>query len=49
VFATFSKKITLKWQQLSGLWEITVIPENTTALAFWRKSVSDFTNGQYSM
>lgn len=38
----------LAWQQLPGLWEISVIPENTPALAFWRKSISEYTNGQYN-
>lgn len=38
----------LAWQQFPGLWEVTVIPENTPALAFWRKTINDFTNGHYS-
>lgn len=37
----------LAWQQFPGHWEVTVIPENTPAWAFWRKSVGDFTNGKY--
>lgn len=38
----------LVWQQFPGSWEVTVIPENTPALAFWRKTVNDFTSGEYS-
>lgn len=38
----------LAWEQFPGFWEVTVIPENTPALAFWRKIVSDFTKGEYS-
>ncbi len=35
------------WSMYQGLWEVSVIPENTSALAFWRKAISKFTDGQY--
>ena len=35
------------WKMFPGNWEISVIPENTTALKFWRKSIKDFTNNQF--
>lgn len=31
-----------------GLWEVSVIPENTPALFFWQKTIARFTDGQYS-
>jgi predicted acetyltransferase len=31
-----------------GVWEISIIPENTEALAFWRKTISSFTGGKYT-
>lgn len=34
--------------RLPGLWEIWVIPENSRALAFWRKVVGELTDGQYT-
>ena len=36
------------WRQFPGHWEVTVIPENTPALAFWRRSISNFTDKQYT-
>lgn len=35
------------WEQFNGKWEVSVIPENEKALAFWRKAISDFTNAHY--
>ena len=35
------------FEKLPGAWEISVIPENVTALTFWRKVVSRFTEGRY--
>ncbi len=36
------------WTIYPGIWELSVIPENTAALAFWRKTVLIFTSGLYS-
>ncbi|CEK11363.1 GNAT family N-acetyltransferase [Legionella hackeliae] len=36
------------WKTYPGVWEISVIPENTSALAFWRRVVSTFTAGHYT-
>lgn len=36
------------WEIHSGEWEVSVIPENKAALAFWRKTVSTFTAGKYT-
>jgi predicted acetyltransferase len=30
-----------------GMWEVTVIPENRTALSFWRKTIANYTQEQY--
>ena len=30
-----------------ALWELRVIPENQSALKFWRKTVAKFTGGNY--
>jgi predicted acetyltransferase len=35
------------WNEHQGKWEVSVIPENVSALTFWRKAVSEFTNGNY--
>ncbi len=35
------------WNEHPGTWEVSVIPENVSALTFWRKVVSEFTNGKY--
>ena len=35
------------WLMSPGRWEVSVIPENLPALAFWRKTISAFTNGKY--
>ena len=34
--------------QFSGIWEITVIPENKGALSFWRKVLTRYTGGHFS-
>jgi predicted acetyltransferase len=36
------------WKLYPGLWEVSVIPENVKALAFWRKAISIFTKRRYS-
>lgn len=36
------------WHLLPGLWEVSVIPENKSALTFWRKTISDFTDHDYT-
>jgi predicted acetyltransferase/N-acetylglutamate synthase-like GNAT family acetyltransferase len=35
------------WRTFPGHWELSVIPENKSALTFWRHAVSSFTNGSY--
>ena len=34
--------------QFSGIWELSQIPNNLPALAFWRKVLQKFTHGQYT-
>lgn len=36
------------WQVHQGTWELSVIPENKIALAFWQKTISDFCRGKYT-
>lgn len=36
------------WKHHQGQWEISVIPENKSALYFWRKAITTFTNGQFT-
>lgn len=36
------------WRTHASYWEISIIPENRPALAFWRKTISAFTNGNYT-
>ncbi len=36
------------WTTYPGMWELSVIPENKPALAFWRKTVTGFTKGDYT-
>jgi len=36
------------WNTHPGIWEVSVIPENTGALTFWRNAVSAYTNSNYS-
>jgi predicted acetyltransferase len=36
------------WHMHPALWEVAVIPENKTAIAFWRKAIAGFTSGHYS-
>lgn len=35
------------WKTHPGIWEVSVIPENKSALVFWRKVVLAFTTGNY--
>lgn len=35
------------WTMHPGKWEVSVIPENLPALAFWRKAIAAITNGNY--
>lgn len=35
------------WKTHPGRWEVSVIPENKSALAFWRKVVAKYTDGCY--
>ena len=36
------------WKHHQGRWEVSVIPENNSALSFWRKAITTFTNGQFT-
>ncbi|MDP3560213.1 MAG: GNAT family N-acetyltransferase [Legionellaceae bacterium] len=36
------------WKTHSGCWEISIIPENKPALAFWQYTISAITNGSYT-
>src|SRR5207253_976235 len=36
------------WKMHPGHWEVSVIPENKSALAFWRRVISKFTAGNYA-
>ena len=35
------------WNMHPGRWEVSVIPENKNALAFWRNVISTFTCSRY--
>lgn len=35
------------WNMYPGLWEVSIIPENKKALAFWRRAISQFTDDNY--
>lgn len=35
------------WDQYPGIWEVPVIPENHTALAFWHRFISEYTQDHY--
>lgn len=35
------------WNQFPGKWEVSVIPENKSALKFWQRAVADYTGSQY--
>lgn len=35
------------WEMYPGHWEVSVIPENTKGLAFWRRLITDYTAGSY--
>lgn len=35
------------WNKHPGKWEVSIIPENKSALQFWRKSIGSYTNQVY--
>ena len=35
------------WNIHPGQWEVSVIPENKHALSFWRKTITNYVNGNY--
>ena len=36
------------WNMHPGMWEVSVIPNNKSALKFWEKSISEFTYGAFN-
>jgi predicted acetyltransferase len=36
------------WEQYPACWELSVIPENKSALFFWRDAIASFTQGRYA-
>ena len=36
------------WNMHPGMWEVSVIPNNKSALRFWGKSISEFTSGTFN-
>ena len=36
------------WDMHPGMWEVSVIPNNKSALKFWEKSISEFTYGAFN-
>lgn len=38
----------LLWSLLPGIWEVSVIPENISALTFWENIISKYTNNNFS-
>jgi predicted acetyltransferase len=36
------------WKKHPGTWEVSVIPDNQKALIFWKKVISNFTNGIFN-
>src|SRR6202022_2299377 len=38
---------TVLFDKYPGRWEVTVIPENQTALSFWQKTISHYMQEQY--
>lgn len=36
------------WDLFPGIWEVSVIPENHKALAFWRGGIEQYSQGNYS-
>jgi predicted acetyltransferase len=36
------------WKMHPGRWEVSVIPNNKSALKFWGKSISEFTSGTFN-
>lgn len=35
------------WQMHQGLWEVSALPENKSAITFWRNAINEFTRGNY--
>ena len=35
------------WEMHPGKWEVSVIPENISALIFWEKTICEFTNNDF--
>lgn len=42
-----AKIATELFDRFPGLWEVAQLPENTPAIAFWKKVISQYTNGDY--
>ncbi len=36
------------WKLFPGKWQVSVIPENKTAIAFWEKNIKDFTQNTFN-
>ncbi len=36
------------FRQLPGIWEVTQMPDNIPAIAFWKKVITEFTHNQFS-
>lgn len=36
------------WQQFQGVWEVSVIPENTPAYGFWKRVIAAYTNKYFT-
>ena len=36
------------WNMHPGMWEVSVIPNNKSALKFWEKAISEFTSGTFN-
>jgi predicted acetyltransferase len=36
------------WNKHPGKWEVLVLPENISALGFWRKAIREYTNNEYN-
>ena len=37
----------LVFDRFPGLWELSELPKNTGAIAFWRRIIGEYTSGQY--
>lgn len=35
------------WEQFHGFWQLMLHPNNLASVSFWKKAVSDYTNGAY--